>query len=167
MATRLQLRSLTDNEYQTLRRITRKSQDAIARGRAGVILLAASGMTPSEIADSHHYHVTYIRKIINAFNRDGLSSLNARYGIGRPRIFNDEICARIIETALTPPDKLSYPFTHWSLDKLRRCLIDQGVISRISEVHLHRILRRNGITYQRTKTWKQSPDPDFESKKNG
>jgi transposase len=167
MSTRLHLRSLTDEEYQSLRRITRKSQDAIARGRAGVILLAASGMTPSQIASSHHYHVTYIRKIINAFNRDGLNSLKARYGIGRPRTFNDEVCAKIIEVALTPPDKLGYPFTQWSLDKLRRCLIDQRIISTISEVHLRRILRRKGITHQRTKTWKQSPDPDFELKKNG
>jgi hypothetical protein len=34
----------------------------------------------------------------------------------------------------------------------------------VSPAQLGRILARNGISLQRTRSWKQSPDPDYEAK---
>ena len=54
------------------------------------------------------------------------------------------------------------PYTRWSLAKLSRYLAGQGI--EVSPAHLGRILARNGISLQRTRSWKQSPDPDYEAK---
>jgi hypothetical protein len=54
------------------------------------------------------------------------------------------------------------PYTRWSLAKLSVYLRGQGI--EVSPAHLGRILARNGISLQRTRSWKQSPDPDYAQK---
>jgi transposase len=162
----IQLRPITDEEGATLQRTIRKGRDAIARKRAACVLSAAHGKTVPEIARSQLVHETYVRKILHAFNAEGVK-LGARYGIGRPRQISDEQCRKMVTVALTPPEQLDLPFGVWSLSKLRDYLIVQKVVATISEVHLSRILRREGLSLQRTKTWKQSNDPDYARKKSG
>jgi transposase len=163
----IQLRSVTDDEGATLQRTVRKGRDAIARKRAACILSAAQGLTVPQIAKAQLLHETYVRKILHAFNREGVRSLGARYGIGCPRRFDDEQCRKMVAMALTPPEQVGLPFGLWSLPKLRDYLIEQKVVHAISDVHLGRILRREGLSLQRTKTWKQSTDPDYARKKSG
>ncbi|MFE7980489.1 IS630 family transposase, partial [Streptomyces shenzhenensis] len=53
------------------------------------------------------------------------------------------------------------PFTRWSLPKLVAYLRKvHGRIIRIGRETLRCLLARRGITFQRTKTWKESPDPE-------
>lgn len=163
----IQVRPITEEEGTTLKRIVRKGRDAIARKRAACVLSALGGWTVPQIAKAQLLHETYVRKILNTFNRDGLSSLGARYGKGRPSRFTDELCQKMVDTALTPPDQLGLPFGVWSLPKLRDYLVAHRMVSSISDVHLGRILRRRGLSLQRTKTWKQSNDIDYARKKSG
>ena len=58
------------------------------------------------------------------------------------------------------------PFTVWSLRKLAAHLVRCGVVKELHATTLGRILRDQGFSFQRTKTWKESPDPDFAAKKN-
>ena len=167
MSRPIQLRRISDDEGATLQRVIRKGRDAIARKRAACVLSAAQGKTVPEIAQAQWLHETYVRKILHAFNEAGIPSLGARYGIGRPRQISDDQCRKMVATALTPPDQLGQPFAVWSLPKLRDYLIAAKVIPTISDVHLGRILRRSGLSLQRTKTWKQSNDPDYVRKKSG
>ncbi|MFE5077055.1 hypothetical protein ACFRCM_25035, partial [Streptomyces halstedii] len=65
----------------------------------------------------------------------------------------------------TRPTKLGRPFTRWSIHKLARHLrrsIARPV--RIGREALRCLLARRGVTFQRTKTWKESSDPDFDAK---
>lgn len=163
----IQLRPLSEVEGQSLQRTVRKGRDAIARKRAACVLSSAQGLTVSQIAKAQLLHETYVRKILNAFNAEGLKSLGARYGTGRPRQFTEEQCAKMVTLALTPPDQLGLPFGTWSLPKLRDYLMTRQVVVSISDVHLGRILRRHHLSLQRTKTWKQSNDPDYARKKSG
>ena len=54
------------------------------------------------------------------------------------------------------------PHTRWSPAKLSRHLRGRGI--EVSPAQLGRILARNGISLQRTRSWKQSPDPEYEAK---
>jgi transposase len=54
------------------------------------------------------------------------------------------------------------PLTRWSLAKLSEYLRGQRI--RVSPAHLGRILARAGLSFQRTRSWKASPDPDYEAK---
>ena len=71
----------------------------------------------------------------------------------------------MIATALARPMDLGLPFTHWSVAKLQGYCRKKKVLPAFSTEWVRRLLRREGISVQRTKTWKESPDPDFESKK--
>lgn len=71
----------------------------------------------------------------------------------------------VIQTATTRPTKLGQPFTRWSLRKLVAYLRKvHGHVIRIGREALRCLLARRGVTFQRTKTWKESPDPDREAK---
>lgn len=165
MATRIKLRELTIDEGQALQRQLRHGSDAVARKRAAVLLASAAGMRPAQIQGIGLAHGSYVRKLIHAFNAQGLSSVANRYGRGHPNKFPAAVQERLKEVVVSPPDQLGLPFGQWSLSKLRQYLISQGVITTISLQHLSWLLRRNGISYQRSKTWKQSPDSAFEWKK--
>lgn len=166
MSTPVKLRSLTVDEGRALKRLLQYGTDAVARKRASVLLAADAGMTPVEIQRIHLAHATYVRKIIHAFNEQGMASVGNRYGLTHPNKFPASVQEKIKEIVVTPPDHLGLPFGQWSLSKLREYLISQGITETISLEHLRWLLRRNGVSYQRSKTWKQSPDPDFDRKKN-
>ncbi|MFE9679751.1 IS630 family transposase [Streptomyces sp. NPDC006259] len=71
----------------------------------------------------------------------------------------------VIQTATTRPTKLGQPFTRWSLRKLVAYLRKiHGRAIRIGREALGGLLARRGVTFQRTKTWKESPDPQREAK---
>jgi hypothetical protein len=58
------------------------------------------------------------------------------------------------------------PFSTWSQTKLAEFLVAEGVVDDISHEGLRLLLREEGVSFQVIKTWKQSSDPDFETKKN-
>jgi hypothetical protein len=63
------------------------------------------------------------------------------------------------------PARLGRPFTHWSIRKLADYLATGAVRTvRIGRERLRQILHSRGISFQRTRTWKESMDPDKEAK---
>ena len=71
-----------------------------------------------------------------------------------------EIVCRV---AKTPPQQLGRPFTTWSLTKLVEYLAEHNGIA-VSTESVRQILREAGISWQATKTWKGSRDPEFAAK---
>jgi len=53
--------------------------------------------------------------------------------------------------------------TRWSLRRLAAYLADHEQIT-VSASHLGRLLAEAGLSFQRTRTWKASPDPDYRTK---
>lgn len=65
----------------------------------------------------------------------------------------------VVQTATTRPAKLGRPFTRWSLRKLADHLARRpGPGLRIGRESLRTLLHRHHIIFQRTTTWKDSPD---------
>ena len=66
-----------------------------------------------------------------------------------------------------PPGRRSWgrPFTHWSTRKLAGYLAGNPVRTvMVGRERLRQLLRRNKISFQRTRTWKESCDPEREAK---
>jgi transposase len=162
----LRLRRITPKEGRDLLRVIRRSADKVAVKRASVVLAANTGMTVPQISASQFVHQTYVRKILNGFNAAGLASIGNRYGKGRPVIFDDSVRQEIYQVVTVPPAQLGLPFTVWSISKLRDYLIERRIVKTISIEWLRQILREAGVTPQRTKTWKQSTDPEYLQKKD-
>lgn len=67
---------------------------------------------------------------------------------------------------ISPPrESARQPFTHWSLRTLAAYLRKvHGRVIRIGSEALRCLLARRGVTFQRTKTWKESTDSDRDAK---
>jgi transposase len=156
------VRELAPQEGQRLKRLSKQSKLASTRQRAMILLASNTLMSAPEIARMWLTDESQVRKVIHDFNRHGFDSLRPRFRGGRPRRISVDDEARIVAVAGARPDTLGVPFTRWSLAKLSRYLGGQEL--EVSRAHLGRILARNGISLQRTRSWKQSPDPDYEVK---
>ncbi len=71
----------------------------------------------------------------------------------------------IVATANARPEAVGQPFTRWSIRKLVDYLADNDQrVVKIGRERLRQLLVENDITFQRTKTWKESNDPDRDAK---
>jgi transposase len=169
MAERVRVRRLNDAEGRELQRIVRrggKSDRSIVKWRRAMVVLAsAGGNDVATIARLVQTSPDRVREMIHRFNDLGMRSLDPQWAGGRPRQITTSDREFIVETAKTRPEKLGRPFTHWSIRKLADFLgKKKGRKVRIGRERLRQILIAEGITFQRTKTWKESPDPLKEQK---
>jgi transposase len=162
----VRVRRLSDEEGQTLLRIVRRGRhDTVRYRRALIILASAGGNRAPAISTLVGAHPDTVRDVIHAFNTTGLPAIEPRWAGGRPRLSSHDEQAYIIATAKTRPHTLGRPFTHWSTRKLAAYLADNPVrIVHISRERLRRLLREHHISFQRTRTWKESTDPDKDAK---
>jgi transposase len=156
------VRELAPAEGQRLKRLSKRSRLASTRQRASILLASNTLMSAPQIARMWMTDESHVRKVIHEFNEHGFESLRPRFRGGRPRRISTEDEQRIVAVAGARPDTLGVPYTRWSLAKLSRYLQSQEI--EVSAAHLGRILARNGISLQRTRSWKQSPDPDYRAK---
>ena len=164
MAERVRVRRLNDVEGKTLQRIVRRgggSEKSIVKWRRAMVVLAsAGGNDVNAIARLVQTSPDRVREMIHRFNDLGMRSLDPQWAGGRPRLITTTDRELIVKTAKTRPTKLRQPFTHWSVRKLADYLaIKRGRKVTVGRERLRQILILEGITFQRTKTWKESPDP--------
>jgi transposase len=163
----IQLRRLRANEQKLLQQKLRdKTLSVRIHERYRVIAEAAQGRAPTEIADRVGVHFTMVYDWIHHFNAHGFAGFeDAPNPHGRPPLLSSKQIRRLIATALARPADLGLPFTQWSVAKLKEYCRRERILPDFSDEWVRRLLHREGITFQRTKTWKESPDPAFESKK--
>jgi transposase len=167
VAERVQVREITNEEGQRLLRILRRSTGSVVTWRrAQMILLSAQGMPATRIAQVTFTSPDRVRDVVHNFNADGFDALYPRYRGGRPPTFTLPQRQQIKKLALSRPTDHGLPFSTWSLAKLADFVVAEGVVDDISHEGLRVLLREEGVSFQRLKTWKQSWDPNFEVKKN-
>ncbi len=157
------VRPLEHAEAVTLKSKAKKAKHFATRERAAILLASYVGSPVSQIAAMWMTDESHVRKVIHDFNERGMASLDPEPRDGRPRRITDEQRASIIAVAGARPETLGVPATRWSLRRLARYLRAQGIVE-VSPAHLGRILAQAGLSFQRTRTWKASPDPDYEAK---
>lgn len=166
MAPLVRVRRLTEQEGQKLQQIVRRGSTSSVRFRRAMMVPAsAGGSTVPVIARLVQADEDTVRDLIHKFNEIGLACLNPHWAGGRPRLLSRDDEDFVIQTATTRPTKLGKPFTRWSIrklaDHLRRNIARPVWIGREA---LRCLLVRRGISFRRTKTWKESPDPNFDAK---
>lgn len=167
MAERVRVREISNEEGNRLLRIVRRSTGSVVTWRrAQMVLLSAQAMDVAQIAKVTFTSPDRVRDVIHNFNADGFDSLYPRYKGGRPPKFTAGQRREIKRIALSRPTDHNLPFSTWSLAKLAEHLVDEGVVEDISHEGLRALLREEGVSFQRLKTFKLSTDPDFEPKKD-
>ena len=156
------VRELSLEEGARLKSISKRAKYQSKRSRAMILLASSTGMSAPQIAGLVRTDESHVRKVIHAFNEEGFSSLDPDYRGGRPRKTTPAERDRIVAVARARPDTQGVALTRWSLAKLREHLAGMGIV--LSEEALRRALRHAGLSHQRTRSWKWSPDPDFQAK---
>jgi transposase len=163
---RLRVREIDDDEGRRLVRIVRRGTGSVVTWRrAQMVLLSAQGMDAAAIAKVAFTSEDRVRDVIRDFNADGFGSLYPKYKGGRPPKFSLPQRREIKKTAKSRPAEHGLPFSAWSLSKLAEFLVAEGVVDDISHEGLRTLLREEGVSFQRLKTWKASKDPDYAVKK--
>jgi transposase len=163
---RLRVREIEDAEGRRLVRIVRRGSGSVVTWRrAQMVLLSAQGMDVPAIARVAFTSDDRVRDVIRNFNADGFGSLYPRYRGGRAPKFTLPQRREIKKIAKSKPAEHDLSFSAWSLAKLAEFLVAEGVVDDISHEGLRMLLREEGVTFQRLKTWKASRDPDYAVKK--
>jgi transposase len=163
---RLRVCEIDDDEGHRLVRIIRRGSGSVVTWRrAQMVLLSAQGMDVPAIAKVAFTSEDRVRDVIRNFNADGFDSLYPRYKGGHPPKFTLAQRREIKKTAKSKPAEHDLPFSTWSLARLADFLVAEGVVDDISHEGLRVLLRQEGVSFQRVKTWKASKDPDYAAKK--
>jgi len=158
------VRPVTMTEGQRLQRIGRTAKDPVKLRRAIVVLMSAQGQGVPDIAHLLDCSPEYVRGVIHDFNDIGFKALDPKWSGGRPKVISEAARRRICLIARCCPRDLGLPFSVWSLSKLADYVVTAGAAVSISRESIRQILRAGGVSWQATKTWKASDDPDFITK---
>jgi transposase len=157
------VRPLLHDEAVRLKRLAKRAKHESTRQRAAILLASNVRMSAPQIAEMWRTDASWVRKVIHEFNERGMNSVRPRYRGGRPRRITTDQRQRIVAVAGARPDSQGVPLTRWSLPRLSIYLADEGIVE-VSARHLGALLAEAGLSFQRTRTWKASPDPDYEAK---
>ena len=148
--------SLTDEDRRILEgwvRAHSTSQQVVKRAR--IILLAAEGMTNSDIAREVGFSRPTVIEWRKRFLAEGVDTLTKiRPGRGAKPKYTKEKIQQIVEATLHTKPKNA---THWSCRTMAK---EQGV----SASTIHKIWKAHGLQPHRVETFKLSKDPKFEEK---
>ncbi len=168
MARAAQLRPLSRAEQSLLREKLRDlSLSARVHQRYRIVSEVLKGHGVAEVADRVGCHFTVAYDWVRRFNKSGFETFeqvpNPR---GRPPILKAEQLKELVEVALSSPAERGLPFSNWSVPKLSEYCRQRRLLPPVTDEWVRRLLRREGLTAQRIRTWKTSQDPDFDRKKN-
>src|SRR5450631_3482489 len=121
--------------------------------RARIVLLAADGVSHTEIAERVGVSRPTVIAWRGRYERSGLAGLGDAARSGRPRTVDHD---QIITATLTPPPK-KLGITHWSTRLLASHL-------KISDHSFATIWRDHGIQPWRAESFRFSTDPQLEAK---
>ena len=138
-----------------LRWLRRRKSAAGLAVRSKIVLLAADGLGPSEIAAKVECSRATAHKWRKRFQAKGLRGLSDEYREGRPRTVSDERVEEVVTKTLEqlPADGS----THWSTRSMSRA-------TGLSPTTIGRIWRAFGLKPHRYETFKISTDPNFVEK---
>lgn len=167
MGARLGLRTLTPAERRRLRdRVRDLSLSARIHQRYRIIADVRRGHSAEVVADRVGCHFTVVYDWVHRFNQSGFATFElAPNPKGRPPMLRAGQLRALVEVALSDPEARGLPFSVWSVPKLAAYCRTKHLLPAVTDEWVRRLLRREGITAQRVRTWKTSDDPAFEQKK--
>ncbi len=142
MAHYSRIRKPTAAEVKHLQQLLETSLDQRQRRRAEILVLYATGMRATAIADLLGVHLNTVSRVLQLFGRQGLAAVtDMRHG-GAPSQISLRQAARIRRLVDQSPTKQGLPYGRWSLAKLRDYVLHHRIVQQISREHLRRLLKK-------------------------
>lgn len=163
------VRPFTDEERTTIEAGLR-AKDAFTLRRCQILLASARKQTAGVIAEQLQCSDQAVRNVIHAFNRDGLSVLQAGSSVAHNRPHTAFSLAAQEQLRLLirrSPRVFGKQQSVWSLDLLAEvCFAEKITTRKVSGEAVRATLERLGIAWKRAKQWITSPDPAYTAKKS-
>jgi len=142
------VRPLSKKETQALDRLVRGNTPARVLRRAQMVRLSSRGHKAGEIAGLLNVSAPTVTQAIHRFNAEGLQGLADRPRPGRPPRARDRYIRLLKEAVTTPPQEMGYPFSSWTLPRLREHLFRKTSVL-LNPDYLSRLMAKHGIVYRR------------------
>lgn len=144
------VRKLKKAERLELSRLLHSREDGRVVRRAQMILQSSQGIKVPTIASTWDTTIQTVLKTIHRFNAEGLVSLVDKPRSGRPRKATEHYVEVLKEAVQRSPRDLGYPFSSWTLERLREHVGHQtGVL--LNPRYLSSLMGKHGIVYRRPK----------------
>jgi transposase len=167
MARHLELRPLTRSEQRMLRSKLRDLALSVrVHQRYRVIDQVHRGFSLLATAERVGCHFTVAYDWVHRFNESGFATFEqVPNPKGRPPILRAAQLRELIDVALSSPSERGLPFSVWSVSKLAEYCRRRKLLPAVTDEWVRRLLRREGLTAQRARTWKTSTHPRSTVKK--
>jgi transposase len=164
------VRSFSEKERKGLQAGLR-SNDAFVLRRSQTLLASSRGEEVPQIAKNLGSGQQTVRDAIHGFNARGLDALAAKSS--RPRrtraAFDENRAEALREMLHRSPREFGRQTSLWTLEIAAEVAFEKGLTKeRVSGETIRATLARLlGVRWQRAKRWITSPDPLYETKKEG
>lgn len=164
----VQVRPLTRREQRVLQdKLRDLSLSVRVHQRYRIVDEVRRGRGVVEAAERVGCHFTAAYDWVRRFNESGWATFErVSNPKGRPAILKAEQLRELVDVALSSPAERGLPFSVWSVPKLAEYCRQRRLLPPVTDEWVRRLLRREGLTAQRVRTWKTSSDPAFDRKKN-
>jgi transposase len=154
------IRKLTKTEHQEVENLFRKGPNNRVRKRTHAIRLSAMGYTVTQIAEILGCNRQSVHNWFDMFEQNGPQGLCDKPRSGRPAIATIDYRTKLVEAIKTNPRKIGYPFTVWTLTRIRAHMAREMRIL-LSESRVRQIMKEQGLVFKRPKhTLAQKRDQD-------
>src|SRR5512143_3714106 len=162
------LRSLSGAESRMLQdKLRDLSLSARVHQRYRIVSEVLKGHAVAEAAYRVGCHFTVAYDWVRRFNKSGFKTFESVPNPkGRPPILRAEQLRDLVDVALSSPAERGLPFSVWSVAKLAEYCRGKHLLPEVTDEWVRRLLRREGLSAQRIRSWKTSNDPRFDAKKN-
>ena len=144
------VRSLTAKERRQIEELFQRGPNARVRRRAQAVRLSAMGYAVAEIVEILGCNRQTVHNWFNAFEAGGCDALFDRSRSGRPAMATIDYRSRLVQAVKANPRDLSYPFTVWTVTRLRAHMAKEMNIL-LSESRVRQIMKEEGLVFKRPK----------------
>ncbi len=132
------IRDLTKTERQEVENLFRHEPNNRVRKRAQAIRLSAMGYTVTQIVEILGCNRQSIHNWFDLFEAQGCQGIYDKPRSGRPVIATVDYRNRLVEAIKTNPRTMCYPFTVWTLTRIRAHMAREIRIL-LSESRVHKL----------------------------
>jgi transposase len=144
------IRKLTKKERQQIENLYRKGPNNRVRKRAQAIRLSAMGYAVQQILEILGCNQQSIHNWFNSFEQHGLKGLYDKPRNGRPVIADVDYRARLVQVTKTNPRDMGYPFTVWTITRIRAHMAREKRIL-LSKSRVRQIMKEENLVFKRPK----------------
>jgi transposase len=171
MPKRIRLRTLTKEEEQEIRRLSKSRTESIRivqRAKVIAAMLDNPELAASRAGEQAGFKgapmgVEWVKR----FNERGIAGLVDGDRPGRPPTHSQATRSALLDLALQKPRSLGYPFELWTLERLQRAFKERHGLH-LSDSTIWEWVEGEGFRWRKQESWFREPeqhDPEFVEKR--